>query len=101
MIKQINQHIGKKYSISKPVFLTIPKNQDFGKMKDKFFTKDELFLFLYVDDGALPFLSRSDALLGSEITLREMSRLGLTMHVGKGEKASKTEAVSFPSRTKI
>ena len=55
-------------------------------MKDKFFTKD-------VDDGALPFLSRSDTLLGSEITLREMSRLGLTMHVGKGEKVSKTEAV--------
>ena len=36
MIKQINQHIGKKYSISKPVFLTIPKHQDFGKKKDKF-----------------------------------------------------------------
>ena len=36
MIKQVNQHIGKKYSISKPVFLTIPKNQDFGKKKDKF-----------------------------------------------------------------
>ena len=36
MIKQVNQHIGKKYSISKPVFLTIPKHQDFGKKKDKF-----------------------------------------------------------------
>ena len=71
------------------------------KMKDKFFTKDELFLFVYVDDDALPFLSISDALLGSEITLREMSRLGLTMHVGKGEIASKTEAVFSPSRTKI
>ena len=39
MIKQVNQHIGKKYSISKPVFLTIPKNQDFGKKKDKFLGK--------------------------------------------------------------
>ena len=36
MIKQVNQHIGKKYSISKPVFLTIPKHQDFGTMKSKF-----------------------------------------------------------------
>ena len=71
------------------------------KMKDKFFTKDELFLFLYVDDGALPFLSRLDALLGSEITLREMSRLGLNIHLGKGEKSSKTEAVFSPSRTKM
>ena len=70
-------------------------------MKDKFFTKDELFLFLYVDDGALPFLSRSDALLGSEITLREMSRLGLTMYVGKGDKEYKTEVVFFPTTTKI
>jgi len=39
MIKQVNQHIGKKYSISKPVFLTIPKHQDFGKKKDKFLGK--------------------------------------------------------------
>jgi hypothetical protein len=39
MIKQVNQHIGKKYSISKPVFLTIPKNQDFGKKKNKFIGK--------------------------------------------------------------
>ena len=30
-----------------------------------------------------------------------MSRLGLTMHVGKGDKESKTEAVFFTSRTKI
>tara|TARA_B100001250_G_scaffold392541_1_gene394421 strand:- start:658 stop:1521 length:864 start_codon:yes stop_codon:yes gene_type:complete len=36
MIKQVNMHIGKKYSISKPVFLTIPKHQNFGKMKGKF-----------------------------------------------------------------
>ena len=54
------------------------------KMKDKFFTKDELLL-LYVDDGDLPLLPRSGALLGSEITLREMSRLCITMHVGKGD----------------
>ena len=71
------------------------------KLKDKCFTKDELFLCLYVDDGALPFLSILDALLGSEINYREMSRLGLTMHVGRGDKESKTEAVFFPSRAKI
>ena len=39
MIKQVNMHIGKKYSISKPVFLTIPKNQDFSQKKDKFISK--------------------------------------------------------------
>ena len=71
------------------------------KMNDNLFTKDELFFFLYVNDGVLPFLSRSDALLGSEITLREMSRLGLTMYVGKGDKEYKIEAVLFLTRTKI
>jgi len=30
-----------------------------------------------------------------------MSRLGLTMHVGKGENASKTESIFLPSRTKM
>jgi len=36
MIQQINQHIQKKYTIGKPVFLEVPKHQDFGKMKGKF-----------------------------------------------------------------
>ena len=36
MIKQVNQHIQSKYSIGKPNFLTVPKHQDFGKLKDKF-----------------------------------------------------------------
>ena len=36
MIKQVNQHIQKKYSIGKPQFLTVPKHQDFGKMKSKY-----------------------------------------------------------------
>ena len=39
MIKQRNQNIQKKYSIGKPVFLDVPKHQDFGKMKDKFLGK--------------------------------------------------------------
>jgi hypothetical protein len=39
MIQQINQHIQKKYSIGKPQFLTVPKHQDFGKMKGKFLGK--------------------------------------------------------------
>jgi hypothetical protein len=36
MIEQRNQNIQKKYSIGKPVFLDVPKHQDFGKMKGKF-----------------------------------------------------------------
>jgi hypothetical protein len=39
MIKQVNMHIGKKYKIGKPVFLDVPKHQDFGAKKDKFIGK--------------------------------------------------------------
>ena len=36
MVKQRNQNIQKKYKIGKPVFLDVPKHQDFGNMKSKF-----------------------------------------------------------------
>jgi len=39
MIQQINQHIQNKYKIGKPVFLDVPKHQDFGKMKAKFLSR--------------------------------------------------------------
>jgi len=39
MIKQRNQNIQKKYSIGKPVFLDVPKHQDFSKMKGKFISE--------------------------------------------------------------
>ena len=61
-------------------------------------TKDELFLFLCVDDGALIFTNRSDSILGSNIAFTQMERMGMNMHVRNGENKSKTEAVFFPSR---
>lgn len=33
MIRQVNAHIQKHYKISKPQFLSVPKNQDFGSRK--------------------------------------------------------------------
>ena len=36
MIKQTNNHIQKMFKIGKPNFLTVPKHQDFGKLKNKF-----------------------------------------------------------------
>ena len=44
--------------------------------------------------------SRWDALQDSKKTLREMSRLGLAMHIRKGDNESKTEAV-FSIKNKI
>ena len=54
-----------------------------------------------MDDGDLPFVSREDSILGTNIAFETMARLGLKMHVGTKDKASKTEAVYFPSRTKF
>ena len=71
------------------------------KFKKKFTTKDEAFLLLYVDDGASLFNSRNDDIVGTNIIFNQMKRMGLNMHVGSGKKASKTEAVFFPSRSKI
>ena len=44
------------------------------------------------------FTNSSDAILGSSIAFTQMERMGLNMHVGKGEKKPKTEAMFFPSR---
>ena len=39
MIKQVNQNIQKHYNIKKPNFMTVPKHQDFGRLKNKFLGK--------------------------------------------------------------
>ena len=39
MIRQINAGIQKHFNIGKPIMLTIPKHQDFGKNKNSFFGK--------------------------------------------------------------
>ena len=39
MIRQINANIQKKFKISKPNFLTVPKSQNFGKNKSRFLGK--------------------------------------------------------------
>jgi len=39
MIQQVNQHIQKHYKIGKPVFLDVPKHQDFGIKKKGFISR--------------------------------------------------------------
>ena len=76
----------------------------FTKVKNKSnitATTTDIFLLLYVDNGALPFVSREDTILSTNISFKTMARLGLNMHVGTKDKYSKIEAVYFPSRTKL
>ena len=56
---------------------------------------------MYVDDGALPFVSREDTILGTNIAFETMERLGLNINISTKDKVSKTEVVYLPSRTKI
>ena len=46
------------------------------------------------------FSSRREAILESNIIFEQMARMEPKMHVGTGSKASKTEAIYFPSRSK-
>ena len=64
------------------------------KSKKRFLTKDELFLFLYVDDGASIFFTRIEAIFGTEICFEQMKKLGLNMLTGDGENLLKLKLFS-------
>ena len=55
-----------------------------------------LFFVLYVDDGAFPFEDREQLTHGLSLIYSHFTRFGLEMHVGRENKASKTECVFFP-----
>ena len=57
----------------------------------------EIIQTLFVDDGAFVFESREDLTKGLEILIKVFDYFGLEMHLGKGDKASKTECVYFPA----
>lgn len=59
----------------------------------------ELFYFLYVDDIGFLFLSYDELVRGSRILFAHFARFGLIMHIGRGDKASKSEAMFFPRRS--
>jgi hypothetical protein len=52
---------------------------------------------LYVDDGAFVFASHADMTQGLALINCHFSRLGLEMHIGRGETPSKTECIFFPT----
>ena len=55
-----------------------------------------LFCVLYVDDGAFPFENRLQLELGLSLIHNPFIKLGLEMHIDRGNKASKTECIFFP-----
>eukprot|EP00978_Attheya_sp_CCMP212_P009953 scaffold23798_cov44-Attheya_sp.AAC.1 len=57
----------------------------------------DLFYFLYVDDGAMLFDTREHLAEGTQLLFSHFARFGLEMHIGIGDKKSKTECVHFPA----
>ena len=55
-----------------------------------------LFCVLYVDDGAFPFENLLQLELGLSLIHNHFIKFGLEMHIGRGNKASKTECIFFP-----
>ena len=76
--------------------------QDIGKLtghKVNTFSQGNLltlFCVLYVDDYAFPFEDRLQLKLGLSLIHNHFFKFGIDMHIGRGNKASKTECIFFP-----
>ncbi len=51
---------------------------------------------LYVDNGAFIFASRANMTRGIALIYQHFGRLGLEVHIGRGENPSKMECIFFP-----
>lgn len=77
--------------------MRLQRRDSVDKKGKHFFEKYDLFLLLYVNDGAGHFSSLSDAIMGSNIIFH--TRLSLNIHINRNNKISKTEAVfSLPEK---
>jgi hypothetical protein len=56
----------------------------------------EILQYLYVDDRAFIFATHADNTKGLDLIYKHFARLGLKMHIGRGDPPSKTECVFFP-----
>ena len=54
-----------------------------------------ILILLHVDDGATPFRSRMDTILGTQMCVDVMAKFGLIVYTGKDVKESKTKAIVF------
>ena len=84
--------------VSKPEFMT----REYGKITGERTSRVrdaysfELWTSLFADDCFLLFQSRDELIQGSSRIFAHLRKFGLCMHVGRGDAASKTEAMYFP-----
>ena len=83
--------------VSKPEFMTREYGKTTGERASR--VRDacsfELWTSLFADDCVLLFQSRDDLIRGSSHIFAHLRKFGLCMHVGRGNAASKTEAIYF------
>jgi len=80
------------HDLQKGQLISHPTSKSYLRASDIF----EIIQTLFVDDVAFIFESREDLTKGLEILRKIFDFFGLEMHLGKGNKASKTECVYFP-----
>jgi len=84
--------------VSKPEFMTREHGKITGERTSR--VRDassfELWTSLFADDCVLLFQSRDELIRGSSHIFAHLQKFGLCMHVGRGDAASKTEAMYFP-----
>ena len=59
-------------------------------------SEEEVNMLTCVDDGAMLFNSRDDAIKASRIACEIVAKWGLNLYIGCGWKESKTELMFFP-----
>jgi hypothetical protein len=79
--------------LTKPDFVLRGRKHNLRDQNTTAFFMDRLF---YADDGEFHFETRDDLQKGCEIIFDVMKCFGLSCHVGRNGKASKTEAMYFP-----
>ena len=88
--------------IEKPQFRTREEGKTMGEKWDRMRGAKtfELWASLFADDCAVMFNSREELVLGTQHLYSHLRKFGLEMHVGRGETASKTEAMFCPKPRK-
>ena len=84
--------------VEKPQFRTRQEGKSMGERwnRKRGATTFELWASLFADDCAVIFNSRQELISGTQHLYSHMQKFGLEMHVGRGETASKTEAMFCP-----
>ena len=89
---------------AKPVFNTFPPTKSTGRLRGRLKaqcssargTAFDFWVSLYADDGAFLLRTRAELIHATRLLFSHLKRFGLTMHVGRDGKKSKTEAMYFP-----